>query len=148
MNAGNKHMDFPFKNWIVSEENYASPRLRELLAYPHSMHHVLLDLGFFTEELQMQGEQNAGFHYLSGQEQDYFAGLASVKRQKEWLGGRYAAKYSAAGLLQEMGYTHTWYTLAVVYDENGRPFLRKDNNGSDIPDISISHSGGLAAAMA
>ena len=148
MNAGNKHMDFPFKNWIVSEENYASLRLRELLAYPHGMHHVLLDLNFYAEEMQMPGEQHAGAHYLSDQEQDYFAGLASVKRQREWLGGRYAAKYSAAGLLREMGYPHPWYSLAVFYDENGRPFLRSDKNGSDFPDISISHSGRLAAAMA
>jgi holo-[acyl-carrier protein] synthase len=141
-------MEFPFKNCIVSAENLSIPQARELLQYNHGMAHILLDLQRFEEEMQKLGEEYIVANYLSNLEQEHFGRLTSAKRKREWLGGRFSAKYAAAEVLSQNGNTEPWASLAVIADENGRPLLATDNKSSAFPDISISHSGDLAAAMA
>jgi holo-[acyl-carrier protein] synthase len=140
-------MDFPFLRCIVTDESYLSHQVRELLGYPHAMTCILFDLKIFAEEMQKLGEEKV-VAYLNSREQEYLSRLTSGKRKREWLGGRFAAKYAAAEVLSENGGIIPWYNLAIVTDENGRPFLATAKNRSALPDISISHSGGLAAAMA
>ena len=141
-------MDFPFQNCIVCAENLSVPQARELLGYNHGMAHILIDLQRLEEEIRKLGEEKVVANYLSKLEQEHLVRFTSGKRKKEWLGGRFAAKYTAAEVLSQNGSTQQWSSLAVNADENGRPFLAPGNKSSAFPDISISHSGNLAAAMA
>jgi len=141
-------MDFPFQNCLVSTENFSVQQVRKLLQFKHGMTCILFDLQKFQEEMQHLGEKNVVAHYLSGLEQDYVNRISSDKRKREWLGGRFVAKYAAAEMLVQKGKALSWSKLSVIADENGRPFLTADKENEALPDISISHSGGLAAALA
>jgi phosphopantetheinyl transferase len=141
-------MDFPFQNCVVSAESLSVQQVRDILEYHHGMTYILLDLQRLEEELLKLAEQNIVTPYLSSLEQVYLKRLTSGKRKREWLGGRFAAKYVAAGVLTQNGNALPWANLAVIADKNGRPFLAAGEKGAGLPDISISHSGTLAAAMA
>ena len=141
-------MDFPFQNCLVSAEILSVPLVREMLQYHHGMTYLLLDLQRLEKELLKIAEQNVATPFLSSLEQVYLNRLTSGKRKREWLGGRFAAKYAATGMLAQNGNTLPWSNLAVIADKNGRPFIASGENGAAMPDISISHSGNLAAAMA
>jgi len=134
-------MDFPFENCIVANESFSSLQAREFLQYQHDMAYILLDL-------ENSVETKTAANYLSSREQEYLGRFASDKRKKEWLGGRFAAKYAAARVLLQSNNPLDWSNLTVIADEKGRPFLVADTKEAVLPDISISHSGGLAAAMA
>jgi phosphopantetheinyl transferase len=90
---------------------------------------------------------------LSREELEMLSKLALAKRRREWLGGRLAAKYAAAKLLKlttpSESPTHC-QDYRILADENGRPYLDAASNfiAHPAPDISISHSGSFAAAMA
>jgi 4'-phosphopantetheinyl transferase EntD len=124
-------MNFPFTNCIVDEQLFPVSQLRELLLYPHLLTCVILDLELLGLEVGRLGEKQVVAGHLTEKEQELFSKLTSTKRQREWLGGRFAARHAAARL-------------------NSRPFIIADKNNSEqsLPDISISHSGSLAAAMA
>jgi len=141
-------MDFPFEDCIVAVENLSVPLYRELLEYQHNMAYLLLDLRRLEEQMLKFTEQNFMARYLSGPEQVYLNTLTSDKRKREWLGGRFAARYVGADVLAHKQNPVPWFQLAVIADSNGRPFLYADTKRNVLPDISISHSGGLAAAMA
>jgi phosphopantetheinyl transferase (holo-ACP synthase) len=141
-------MDFPFRNCIVSAENFSASRVRELLEWRHDMAYVLLDLEKLEEEAKRFSERKVAAYYLADREQEYLGRFTSGKRRREWLGGRLAAKYVAAGMLDQNENALPWRGLAVLADVNGRPFLATDKKGEAMPDISISHSGDLAAAIA
>lgn len=84
--------------------------------------------------------------YLTREEQEQLARFALAKRRTEWLGGRLAAKAAVAeglGLCSEQ-----WREIAIAAAENGRPFAGLPSLGRSAPDISISHSGHAAMAMA
>ena len=89
--------------------------------------------------------------YLTPPERKYFTHFTQPKRKKEWLGGRIAAKQAAQSMAcSDAGHEASpWLALEVAADQDGRPFLRAIGDpGRILPDISISHSQGLAAAMA
>jgi len=148
MNMSKIWRDFPFHGCLTSAES--SPVLKTLEAqdYPHGMKCVVLDLLKFEMEIQKLGEEMVIDQYLSLQEQRYWGRLTSGKRKREWLGGRFAAKYVAAEMLSQAGNNVDWSRLALIYDKTGRPFLVADNKTLSLPDISISHSVDLAASMA
>lgn len=83
--------------------------------------------------------------YLSEDELSQWSGFIREKRRAEWLGGRLAAKWVAAGLLGETAVD--WRTIVVRTEEDGRPYLRTKAKAV-APFISISHSGPLVAALA
>jgi len=148
MNMSKNRRDFPFHGCLASAES--SPVLRTLEAqdYLHGMKCVVLDLLKFEMEIQKLGEEMVIDRYLSLQEQEYWGRLTSGKRKREWLGGRIAAKYVAAEVLSQAGNNVGWSRLSLIYDKTGRPFLVADDKTVSLPDISISHSVDLAAAMA
>ncbi len=83
--------------------------------------------------------------YLSADELGQWSGFSQKKRRTEWLGGRLAAKWAAAELL---GVAEAeWRTLVIKTEEDGRPYLTAATKAM-VPFLSISHSGGLAAALA
>ncbi|OGQ98571.1 MAG: hypothetical protein A2505_01855 [Deltaproteobacteria bacterium RIFOXYD12_FULL_55_16] len=83
--------------------------------------------------------------YLNACEQEQWADFGLEKRRAEWLGGRMAAKWAAAGLLGETA--GDWHSLLIRSAEDGRPCLATETHAL-APFISISHSGPLAAALA
>ena len=83
--------------------------------------------------------------YLSEDELRRWSRFVREKRRVEWLGGRLAAKWAAAGLLGET--TVDWQDLVVRTEEDGRPYLESETKAA-APFISISHSGPMVAALA
>jgi phosphopantetheinyl transferase (holo-ACP synthase) len=147
-------MDFPLTNCIVTGQHFSADQVQELLQYPHLLTYVLLDLQLLAEEVNKQGEERTIAYNFSGQEQNLLGKFASAKRKREWIGGRFAAKYATIRLLEQIeSQTNVlnWSSYSIIADENGRPFLSaaKENTKHILmPDISISHSASMAAAMA
>jgi len=141
-------MEFPFQNCIVSAESFSASRVREVLDYSQSMTYKLLDLSRLESELQMLGAEKVLAQYLTAPERVYLEKLTLEKRKREWLGGRFAAKFAAAGVLGLPANEPFLASIAVIADENGRPFLAAAQQHLSLPDISISHSGDLAAGLA
>jgi phosphopantetheinyl transferase len=82
---------------------------------------------------------------LSAEELSQWSGFHQGKRRAEWLAGRLAAKWAAAGLLGETA--AEWQDLVIRSEGDGRPYLVAGAHAV-APFISISHSGPLAAALA
>lgn len=82
---------------------------------------------------------------LNTVELEQWAGFRLEKRRTEWLGGRLAAKWAAAGLLGETAADRR--NLMIRSEADGRPFVAAEAHAAT-PFISISHSGPLAAALA
>jgi len=101
--------------------------------------------------LELAGLEATTAEYLTPLELERFALYTYLKRKQEWLGGRIAAKQAAMSMacLADGDETPSWLALEIAVDPEGRPFIRAVNDpGRILPDISISHSRGLAAAMA
>ena len=150
MQAPFRHMDFPFANCLVPAGPLSHSQLQELLEYRHGLTSVLFDLKRFDLELHNLVSNKTARHatqYLAPGERLALARISSGKRQREWLGGRFAAKFAAAIIMGLAEKDLHLPDLPVLADENGRPFLAASLSCSTVPDISISHSGDLAAAM-
>ncbi len=87
--------------------------------------------------------------YLSDIERQKFTSIKFSKRKIEWLAGRIAAKKAALDLLPEDGGNCAWHNLQISADSVGRPFCELvEGDIEKIPDVSITHSAGIAAALA
>lgn len=93
------------------------------------------------------GQQQPGVagQYLHADELHPWSGFRREKRRVEWLGGRLAAKWAAAGFLKRSA--ADWRNLVIRTEKDGRPYLATKGKAVT-PCISISHSGPLAAALA
>lgn len=89
------------------------------------------------------GDGAAAAAWLRGEELGQWREFANEKRRREWLAGRIAAK-RAVGELSGRA-EDGWPDLAIGREEDGRPCLA---GGDASLFLSISHSGGLAAALA
>ena len=81
---------------------------------------------------------------LSPAEQNYFQRFSYMKRKREWLGGRLAAKVSLLypSDLQQLG------QLTILPDTHGRPVVDwQESSPVPVPAISITHSNRFAAAL-
>lgn len=121
-----------------------------------------IDLEVLGATLNREGPQPAvEISYLDSVEQSRLEALTFAKRQREWLGGRIAAKKAALTLLKEIPDPHMYLSLRVENNPAGRPYLCSEGLGLDgtplvekmplhavLPEISISHSSGIAAALA
>jgi phosphopantetheinyl transferase len=139
---------FPFYDCIVAPGNSPALLALDFLQNEISAKLVVFDLLKFATVVEKLGEEKVVGGYLSNQEQEYWHRLTSAKRKREWLGGRFSAKYAAAELLSKKGDDVNWSALTIAYDNTGRPVLGVDDKRMAQPDISISHSADLAASMA
>jgi phosphopantetheinyl transferase len=107
----------------------------------------------WVELAALQAEVGAGrlepASFLTPPEQATYAAFTFPKRRWEWLGGRLAAKAAA---LAWAGQPLTLDGLAgwqVVNAADGRPGLQRAGVTAEetVPELSISHSHGLAAAL-
>lgn len=94
----------------------------------------------------VESEELADFS-LAPAEAAVFSGFRLAKRRTEWLAGRIAAKSAAFNLLAASD--RDFKRLTVFADEHGRPMLQNACSGeSQLPEISISHSGSQVVAVA
>lgn len=77
--------------------------------------------------------------FLARSEIRQLNGFKSLKKQVEWLGGRYALKTLAMEVLPDAGRPEQ---VKVAYEDRGAPYLV----GRDAISVSISHAGDYAAA--
>lgn len=97
----------------------------------------LADLASCTSEMASE--------YLRAEELDRWTSFSMEKRRTEWLGGRLAAKWAAAGLLGETAVA--WQGMTIRTESDGRPYVVPAAQAT-APFISISHSGPMAATLA
>ncbi|MDH5297616.1 MAG: 4'-phosphopantetheinyl transferase superfamily protein [Desulfobulbaceae bacterium] len=102
----------------------------------------LVELG---ECCRAAGEEAVAGSYLGASELVRWRAFRLPKRRLEWLGGRIAAKHAAMGLAGAAG-PPEWRQWRVEPLASGRPVLAA--GVGVLPRISISHSHGLAVALA
>jgi len=116
---------------------------------PNSMALYCLRLETLRPILE-QAEVPTGLdRWLTRDELRLFSGFALPKRRLEWLGGRISAKVSLHNLLGSHAPGLGGNRLEILPDRSGRPQLTALE--MCLPEkisLSISHSGGLAAALA
>ncbi len=105
----------------------------------------LLSIEEMARACTASGQDFFASHYLGAAERKRLDSYSFLKRRLEWLAGRIAAKKCVL----EMFPDRKWLDLEIAADPRGRPRVgfRPDPDMRP-PDISISHSHGLAAAMA
>jgi phosphopantetheinyl transferase (holo-ACP synthase) len=87
--------------------------------------------------------------YLNLFEREKFNSFKLSKRKIEWLGGRIAAKEAILSFLPGDTARPAWHNIQISADAAGRPFGKlTDSETVPMPDISITHSGSIAAALA
>ena len=91
--------------------------------------------------------------WLSVQEEERFCGFTLKKRQNEWFAGRICAKIALQDFLRCHCPGRTipaFPSIMICNSADGRPFaaLRCGEAWPQAPDVSISHSGCLALALA
>jgi phosphopantetheinyl transferase len=99
---------------------------------------------------EIDAERIAQF-FLDAAEMDAFRALPpSVRRRREWLSGRIAAKDAARLWLQRRSGGPLLHPLEVGIrtGEHGRPEIRWDPRHGEAPAVSIAHAAGAAAAVA
>ena len=76
-------------------------------------------------------------------------GYQMAKRRGEFLAGRISAKLALIAYAAETGMNlPAPASLEIANDENGRPFIRSTPETPEVPQISITHGGAYAAALA
>ncbi|MEJ2031464.1 MAG: 4'-phosphopantetheinyl transferase superfamily protein [Deltaproteobacteria bacterium] len=120
--------------------NHETHLLKEAL--PHGQPYEVASLSL----AELEGDQSArSSFWLTPEEQQLYDRFNAGKRRSEWLGGRMAAKIAIARLLARPLPT-VREQVAVLARPDGKPIVRTPLN-NDI-ELSVSHSGGLAAALA
>ncbi len=104
---------------------------------------VLIDLDRLQKELASKVFNPA--EYLDPRELATFQGFKYQKRKVEWLGGRLAAKLAVLDLTGREPTAGAMRESVISADQHGKPFLI---GPAPPPELSISHSQGLALAMA
>jgi 4'-phosphopantetheinyl transferase len=92
-----------------------------------------------------QGE--AATLWLAPEEQEVHRRFPAGKRSSEWLAGRLAAKAAVARLLT-LPLPEFRRKIKVLAQDDGKPVIRFPGSSSRPVELSISHSGSVAAALA
>ncbi len=128
--------------------NTQMAQITKLFQCPSEPTIVTIDLGIL-QEMSVEKRKEWTAYYLTPEEKHKLAGFKFAKRQIEWLAGRIAAKKAALLLLPRLQATTRWHDLRINTTRSGRPFCEINQlNKLIIPDISITHSGNRAMAMA
>jgi phosphopantetheinyl transferase len=134
---------------------FSLEQVKDALDYPHAMSLVVLDLQSLAMGTRQTGKNVMAESYLSSKEQQRFDSFSYEKRANEWLAGRIGAKLAAARCMTagdiDSEKNFAWQDLITGNKESGRPYISlaiQDQKTALVPDISISHSTELAAAMA
>lgn len=119
----------------------------QALDFPEGAVLSLVRLDFLDEYVGAPDPQGPANPFLTEQERQKFAAFRLLKRRREWLGGRLAAKHAALTMMAQA--PDAWQKVQISNDPQGKPFLEAlGHPARACPHISISHSHGLAVAMA
>ena len=149
-------MNLLLENFILDNSLlFSTEHIKTALDYPHVMSLVVLDLESLAMETRQAGDKAMADNCLSPIEQQRYGDFSYEKRKNEWLGGRISAKIATARCIELIDDADekavAWQDIAIESQESGRPFCvtgKQDQKPQNVPDISISHSSDLAAAMA
>jgi 4'-phosphopantetheinyl transferase EntD len=110
---------------------------------------VLVNLDELEAALQASDRRLQTLSFLSRKESELFRTFKYVKRQKEWLGGRLAAKHAVSNLMGIGSTSEAMQQFSVLPAGSGAPMI-VDSSFPDnaLPAISISHSDRFGVAMA
>ena len=98
-----------------------------------------------TQQIELVGEAAIVADFLTLEEKERFFSFSRFSRRVEWLSGRIAAKHAINSLCFEDGLRQKrWNQYQIGIEKSGRPYVIPKLLG----DISISHSGSIAVAMA
>ncbi|MCI5167949.1 MAG: 4'-phosphopantetheinyl transferase superfamily protein, partial [Candidatus Electrothrix sp. GM3_4] len=116
----------------------------------------LVDLDQIEQDLQ-RNEARFLQQVLSVAEQRYFQRFKYIKRKKEWLGGRIAAKAAILTFLHATDHAdQDLRSITILPNKHGRPIVEElsvglttanQESGTTIS-LSISHTDGFAVALA
>jgi phosphopantetheinyl transferase len=141
-----------FTAWV--EEHFLSPQqltsCRALFRLQNAEPALtVIDLSRLQANLTAPGRSLAA-NWLDPSELERLNSFHFPKRQLEWLGGRLAAKHAAGSLMTtDLGLWPPYTSLRVDNDASGRPLLTCQTEANTTPpEISISHSGNYAGALA
>ncbi len=121
-------------------------KLRQHPAFAVGCEVSRLSLAGLAARCEAEGEGVVARYYLCAGELARWQGFSLPKRRLEWLGGRIAAKDAAMRLRGLAVCEREWRHWQLAADPSGRPRLA--GGAAPLPEISISHSGGWATAMA
>ncbi len=126
---------------------YLTPSLRECLGL--AVEPVLRRVNLVALQAEVGAGRLDPAEFLTPAEKATFSGFSFPKRRGEWLGGRLAAKAAAlawAGLPLNTAALVEWQVTSAP---DGRPGLLRATtiNPDPVPELSISHSHGVAAAL-
>lgn len=112
---------------------------------------VLLDMSALKDGVSIDETQYKS--WLSEEERRRLHRFTLAKRRKEWLAGRICAKAAIDDYFLTYGKGRkipTWTEVTITNSDTGRPraILAGGEQLPEGPDISISHSGDLALALA
>ena len=140
------------RSFFPAQQQYADlpVRLRQEEYRTISLLH--LDL---IEKVLQSDEEPLLQRVLSVAEQGYFQRFKYMKRKKEWLGGRIAAKAALLAFTRADAAEQDLRRITVLPDTHGRPVIEafsadlsaQGNRGKALS-ISLSHSDGFAVALA
>jgi len=137
---------------IFASPLFSPPRIKRFTALfdcPGELAVRSFDLTALHNKGEHQSEELAEF-YLNPAERQKFKSFNLAKRKVAWLAGRICAKNAVQAVWQRDFRTRAdWHNLRISSDSAGRPFLETARPMRlTIPDISITHSGNQAAALA
>ena len=145
--SGQQSVENTFAGPLFSTEQMK--RITTLFNCPNELTARTIDLTILQNKGDQWAEGLAKF-YLNPKERLKFKNFSFAKRKLEWLTGRICIKASIQALWQENSVTqNNWHNLQISNNPAGRPFLETTiPTPQIIPDISITHSGKQAAALA
>jgi 4'-phosphopantetheinyl transferase EntD len=127
-------------------EHPRQAKIRELLGVTQPFALTQVEIAPLAAALEGNDETVLN-HYLSGAERAHFQTLLLPKRRQEWLAGRIAAKTAIRILF--VPDVPDANTISIMAGEDGAPCVTLEEPGmTATPFVSITHSGGLAGALA
>ncbi len=138
---------------IANITGQLSEKFLHFAPFPAGLGLASVDLHSLRKKIVDVDDATVSSLWLNSTEQERFNAFRYEKRKVEWLGGRIAAKCAARQVLNncsDLTGEQNWQDLFIATTDHGKPFLQHQLAGNKVklPKISISHTSGLAVAMA
>jgi phosphopantetheine--protein transferase-like protein len=134
---------------IMSMEGVEMMEFGPLPGFPRRIYQEFTPVADVTRQLEDAPQEFLRDHLAEDEIQEH-AGKKTPKRASEWLAGRVALKHCLQRLVANgENSAPLSKNIRIVQDELGKPIAELiDSPGTTLGDISLSHSNGLAMAVA